>query len=901
MRKASRNTLKQTSFRAVGSLSKKHFPDNPKPSDHLKFLTGPEDGRTRHVGIRRLGEKPFNIKQAPFSKKYDSPLKAFKASDSTLSSWIDYLAGEEKVYITQADFFWGPANDKDRARCDAGHLLSIGLIYVDLDCYNSAAKNLNMDEIVRGITHRCRSLGVPLPLIISSGRGAYAIWPLKERIYARNENDIEAWRDVQLRLMQMLSFYGPDTKVRDLTRVLRLVGTKHEKSGEIVKVVFDNGLRYHLADLVEATKEISAIETPQSIKQAKKESKQKNENVSDKVSKPAKKSTSKTKADKSKQTKKKAVTKKKKKKLVKPLSGALDRSGITPNATLSACIQDLLHTVEQERKRYNSLSRNRKFYFRVYSDIANLIAMRKGLLEHERDEHLFWLCAFKFNAGLLRSKDLQKYSKKISFLCHDPLDVWEQGYLSTLYNRMQTQEAIRSENRPVTKRKNASSAFSYSRFKNTKTKDGFNLGRVYTPSIATLIGKLDINESEQYELDVLNNEAVRRQKTLDNSVSANRAARNELIVTKFTQSNTSVKDLAKEFGLSQASVYRIISTSKNESLVKQRQAQSESHRSLVQYSYENPQASIRDLSSLFDVSTSTAYRLVKVARQRSLAYALQVQRRNVIENLSSILLLKEFNFPHVDIETTSVRTGDVVFNVPFSYSLPNTIMGRENICGDVMMLCSEQYIYKLYKDNLFIKQLSFFPETWKHITPQQSSAYKASFSSSSFCNNFFNTTLPLVLSDVVKGVLANYTVNPFFEPQPDILWHTNSYLHSQTSYFDSRLIISSNEHYDYKRMDDALKTTHIDLLSIFNDEQVQELRGHQEKMHKIYEKYCEQLRSPSANEENTLSDNNNPDDGNDYLSDEEKLWAEMDRQLVERYESHDNDVFLNQYYEIGHA
>ena len=78
--------------------SKRHFPDNPKPSDHVKFLAwGVEDQYTA-IGLRRFGDQ-HNRCSEPFRRSQKQSLQKF-------TKWSDELEGEDKVYLTQACYRW---------------------------------------------------------------------------------------------------------------------------------------------------------------------------------------------------------------------------------------------------------------------------------------------------------------------------------------------------------------------------------------------------------------------------------------------------------------------------------------------------------------------------------------------------------------------------------------------------------------------------------------------------------------------------------------------------------------------------------------------------------------------------------------------------------------------------
>jgi hypothetical protein len=118
------------------------------------------------------------------------------------------------------------------------NLAHISLGYSDLDTYNAPIAHLSEARTVDYIRKRCDEERIPDPsMIISSGRGFYGKW-LYEKPIPRSA--LPRWNAVQSRIVDALSDCGADPNARDASRVLRVVGTTNEKTGNRVKIIWSN-------------------------------------------------------------------------------------------------------------------------------------------------------------------------------------------------------------------------------------------------------------------------------------------------------------------------------------------------------------------------------------------------------------------------------------------------------------------------------------------------------------------------------------------------------------------------------------------------------------------------------------------------------------------------------------
>ena len=83
-------------------------------------------------------------------------------------------------------------------------------------------------------SEQLRLAGIPDPsLVVSSGQGLQLVWFL-EPIPAQS---LPRWTAIQNRIQEALEPVGADASSKDAARVLRLAGTVHGKSGNVVEII----------------------------------------------------------------------------------------------------------------------------------------------------------------------------------------------------------------------------------------------------------------------------------------------------------------------------------------------------------------------------------------------------------------------------------------------------------------------------------------------------------------------------------------------------------------------------------------------------------------------------------------------------------------------------------------
>lgn len=584
--------------------SGRHFPENPTPIDHLKFLHGMDAERDLNVGLRRLGNKKSEGK---FRNPQIKVSYASKVKVSELSKYIDLLQGEPDVYITQGDYaWWLRKKDPEWYKTNSNYLRGISSIFVDLDVYHSPLwKDAPTVDVVNAILAKCDAAGVPRPLVINSGRGLYTIWGLTSRVPVKEYGG--QWQKVQSRLLLLLEEFGADTVVKDMTRVLRLVGSYNSKAQTCVSVAFDDGMRYSLAHMDECT---AGLPVPVPKEKPKK-------------SKVAQKQV----AAESKDAKVKRTTPPK-----APSELAIcapPELNATAQAILDAQLAWLVRYVEYGDACVSRFGKMRKGAFAIFKDIATLVLLRGGIPTGMRDVTQMWMAIYLFFAGFITADDLPAMAKNFSLLCHEPLDIYQSGEARSLMDRMNqhrdmfgylSDSSEPKHKRMLTKRTgciglNPVTPKAPDERRVRTSFDSYMGSPVYKAKISTLIEVLGITEQEQAYLTRLIGPEERARRKWLKGARHKKIGRNAEMLRLY-QEGESPKHLSETFEVSPATVYRVLHTDDVT------HAQSMSTRAaLRQHRFEKKRAtlsvylldqsmSVRQLAKNAGVSPSFAHRVV---------------------------------------------------------------------------------------------------------------------------------------------------------------------------------------------------------------------------------------------------------------------------------------------------
>ena len=149
-------------------------------------------------------------------------------------------------WITQAVF-----TKPNRRKVNLAH---VGLAFVDLDYYRFPTLSfLSSSEILDKVFLHCEALKLPVPsLVIDSGKGLQLKWFHE----ALPKKALPRWEALQRGLVARFEPLGGDTNARDVSRVLRIVGTDNQKTQSKVSVLWVNQVEgqthhYKFNDLVD--------------------------------------------------------------------------------------------------------------------------------------------------------------------------------------------------------------------------------------------------------------------------------------------------------------------------------------------------------------------------------------------------------------------------------------------------------------------------------------------------------------------------------------------------------------------------------------------------------------------------------------------------------------------------
>jgi hypothetical protein len=150
---------------------------------------------------------------------------------------IQALPKDRDTWISQSLFNTAKSGYMSRRKV---HFSSCSVLFADLDYYKIGHFS-DPDEALACALRLIESAGWPAPSIaLFSGRGIYLKWifatPLPRPALPR----WEAAERAIIKLLSTVPGLGVDASVKDISRVLRLENSLHEKSGETVRVLWIN-------------------------------------------------------------------------------------------------------------------------------------------------------------------------------------------------------------------------------------------------------------------------------------------------------------------------------------------------------------------------------------------------------------------------------------------------------------------------------------------------------------------------------------------------------------------------------------------------------------------------------------------------------------------------------------
>lgn len=157
------------------------------------------------------------------------------------------------INIGEADDSWISQSSFSRENRRLVNFRETRLLFSDLDTYkHERLKDVETSQQVIELLWLCSLEELPPPsVVVFSGRGLQAKWLLTEAVEARA---LLWWRACQRAIAQRLEPLCADHAALDPSRVLRVVGTHHSKTGELVRVVYGDpsaAVRYDFEELCE--------------------------------------------------------------------------------------------------------------------------------------------------------------------------------------------------------------------------------------------------------------------------------------------------------------------------------------------------------------------------------------------------------------------------------------------------------------------------------------------------------------------------------------------------------------------------------------------------------------------------------------------------------------------------
>jgi hypothetical protein len=198
-----------------------------------------------------------------------------------LSEILENIKEWEDTWISQASFRRGSRR--------LVNFKAVSLFFLDLDTYkNPYLKQFEPQAQLSYLLFFCHVEGLALPsTVVFSGRGLQVKWLLEQEVEG---HQLLRWRACQFALATKLKVMMADFGALDPSRVLRLVGTTHSKSGEMVRVIYGDPsapVRYDFGELSELLLSRSVIQGFEQREQApKRPAKARRSSATDKETKP---------------------------------------------------------------------------------------------------------------------------------------------------------------------------------------------------------------------------------------------------------------------------------------------------------------------------------------------------------------------------------------------------------------------------------------------------------------------------------------------------------------------------------------------------------------------------------------------------------------------------------------
>lgn len=145
------------------------------------------------------------------------------------------------------DAYFALASFADGAHRTQANAVAVRSLWADIDVGKSTSKYKNKGEALAALARFVEATGLHPGIVIASGMGLHVYWTFWKNI------PIEPWRGMAAFFHRLCIEQGLDvdpTRAEDPASVLRVPGTMHRKTGNVVTVLGSNGPIYHADDFM---------------------------------------------------------------------------------------------------------------------------------------------------------------------------------------------------------------------------------------------------------------------------------------------------------------------------------------------------------------------------------------------------------------------------------------------------------------------------------------------------------------------------------------------------------------------------------------------------------------------------------------------------------------------------
>lgn len=319
----------------------------------------------------------------------------------TLDRLDQYVRALDKVpnaYVSQSSFV--TTSRKVSA------FKSINCAFVDIDCYKPGEGRPGVvpdQAFIDRLHARAREAGLPEPSYTTfSGRGVYCKWIFDKPISAHQRL---RWEALQAVLVPLYASFGADAAVKDVSRVLRIVGSSHSEVDGYVRIGSNTNVRHDFDTLCRAAQ---AVDT--------------------------------TLLGITKEAKTLDAAKKAEREVARIKKSDLALGDLNPNEVGN--LEILRNYEANNQPSLLQQCSTQSLNWSRFVDLRTLAEMRGGIMPGSRDMMLFWMATSLSHAGVLTSDTLEEEMgdlvKAFSGPGFDPIG---DGSLLSVVKRLRQSEA----------------------------------------------------------------------------------------------------------------------------------------------------------------------------------------------------------------------------------------------------------------------------------------------------------------------------------------------------------------------------------------------------------------------------------------------------------------------------